>query len=226
VTALVPDMPRWVEVRGMLVSGRGQLLDIASTTPPAFVVVRPDNGIGAVIGGPSRAAIAELERLATEVLVEPEHADWVGSALRDWRREERRVYTQGEPRRHVTSGARQATHRELLTWPGIPAELREQLLLESDGGTPVYVAFAGDRAVSFCYPSAVTETWWKVAVVTLPEYRRQGFAMRAVATGIEEMRTNGRHPVWGAARGTEVSARLAQRLGFAAVDTMVVFSRP
>ena len=211
----------------MLLSGRGQLLDIASTAPPAFVVIRPDIGLGAVIGGPSRASIAELGRAATEILVEPEHADWAASALPGWSHQESRVYKQSDARRLATGGlVRQATHRELLTWPDIPPALREELLLESDASTPVFAAFAGDRPASFCYPASVTETFWQIAVATLDGYRRQGFAQQCVGHAIESMRTNGRQPVWGAARSTAESARLAERLGFVPVDTLAVFRRP
>jgi hypothetical protein len=196
-------------------------------TPPAFVVLRPDTGLAAVVGGPSRAAIGQLAGVAKEVLAEPEHADWVASALRGWPYQERRIYMQGEARRVPAGGqVRQVTHRELLTLPDIPPELREELLVESDAGTPVFVAFAGDRAVSFCYPATVTETWWQVSVHTLEEYRRQGFAMGAVAQAIQTMRGNGRQPVWGAASATEASAKLAERLGFIPVDTLAVFRRP
>ena len=226
MTALVPDIPRWVEVRGMLLSGRGQLLDVASSTPPSFVVVHPDKALGAVIGGPSRASIAELGRAATEILAEPEHVDWVASALPGWSSHESRVYKQGEARRLATGGqVRQATHRELLTLPDIPKEFREELLSESDTGTPVFVAFAGDRPASFCYPAAVTETWWQIAVATLEPYRRQGFAQQSIVWAMASMRNSGRQPVWGAARSSPASARLAERLGFVPVDTLVVFRR-
>ena len=134
---------------------------------------------------------------------------------------------QGEARRPATGGhVRQATHRELLTWQDIPPALREELLLESDASTPVFVAFAGDRPASFCYPASVTETWWQIAVATLEPYRRQGFALQSIAQAIESMRNSGRQPVWGAARSTAASARLAERLGFIPVDTLMVFRRP
>jgi hypothetical protein len=42
---------------------------------------------------------------------------------------------------------------------------------------------------------------------------------------IDLMRDEGREPVWGAMQSNVASLELARRLGFAAVDEIVVFSR-
>lgn len=225
--ALIADEPRWVEVRSILLSGRARV-EVTSTAPPAFVVVRPDIAQGGVIGRPPHRVIQALAADAEEMLVEPEHAQWVAEALPGWTFELATLHVLGGAPRlpQVAPGlVRTISRGELEGWPEIPDDLCEELR-EAEAETPIFAAFAGERPAAFCYAGAVTESLWDVSIDTLEPYRRQGYATRCAAFVIEQMRAAGKEPVWGSLISNVASARLAARLGFVPVDTIVVFARP
>jgi GNAT superfamily N-acetyltransferase len=227
VIALIADEPRWVEVRSILLSGRARV-EVAGTAPPAVVVVRPDIAQGGVIGRPPHRLIQALAADAEELLVEPEHAEWVAQALPGWMFELAILHVLGGAPRlpQVAPGlVRRVSRDELAGWREIPDDLREELC-EAEAETPVFVAFAGERPAAFCYAGAVTESLWDVSIDTLEPYRRQGYATLCAAFVIEQMRAVGKEPVWGSLISNVASARLAAKLGFVPVDTIFVFARP
>jgi hypothetical protein len=107
----------------------------------------------------------------------------------------------------------------------LPPDLADEVSAARAEG-PVAAAWCDERAVSFCYAGSVTETLWDVSIDTLPAYRRRGLAQSAVHLMAAFHRENARLPVWGAVIGNLASLQLASRLGFVAVDTLYVFSRP
>jgi GNAT superfamily N-acetyltransferase len=226
VIALLPDEPRWVEVRSMLLSGRGHVFHVASLSPPSFVVLEPGTRTGAVVGGPSPAAIQEMASQADEILAEPERVDWVAHALRGWAYETATLYRLGPSPQLPRGRAHAVTAEEIEAWAEIPAHLRDELLIEARRGTAIYASFAGDRPAAFCYAGSITETLWDVSIDTLEPYRRRGYATQCVSYVIDRMRESGRQPVWGAYASNVASASLAQKLGFVPVDTVAVFTRP
>ena len=75
-----------------------------------------------------------------------------------------------------------------LPGPGHPASARAH----TDGGglgrpTPRVVLLSGAR----------TERWWDISIETLKDYRRHGYAARAVRAMTRHMWQTGRSPVWG-----------------------------
>jgi GNAT superfamily N-acetyltransferase len=227
VIALIADEPRWVEVRSLLLSGRARV-EVTSTSPPAFVVVRPDIAQGGVIGRPPHRVIQTMAADADEMLVEPEHVAWVAQALPGWSYELATLHVLGGAPRlpHVPAGlVRTVSREELAGWRDIPDDLREELD-DAASETTIFAAFAGERPAAFCYAGAVTERLWDVSIDTLEPFRRQGYALRCAAFVIEHMRGAGKEPVWGSLVSNVASVRLAARLGFVPVDTIVVFARP
>ena len=225
--ALIADEPRWVEVRSLLLSGRARV-EVASTSPPAFVVVRPDIAQGGVIGRPPHRVIQTMAADADEILVEPEHVEWVAQALAGWAFEVAVLHVLGGAPRlpQVPPGLVRAISRdEVAGWPDIPDDLREQLH-EAEAETSIFAAFAGERPAAFCYAGAVTESLWDVSIDTLEPFRRQGYGMQCAAFVIEQMRAAGKEPVWGSLASNVPSARLAAKLGFVPVDTIFIFARP
>jgi len=210
----------------MLLSGRGHVFHVASTSPPSFVVLEPGTRTGAIVGGPSPAAIEEMASQADEILAEPERVEWVARALRNWTHETATIYQLGGSAELPHGRGRAVTVGELESWTHIPDDLRAELLLEAKRGTTIYATLAGDRAVSFCYAGSITETLWDISVDTLEPYRRQGYATQCVSYVIRQMRAAGKRPVWGAYASNVASAALAHKLGFVPVDTIAVFTRP
>ncbi|MEO8090118.1 MAG: GNAT family N-acetyltransferase [Gemmatimonadales bacterium] len=227
VAHLLPDEPRWVEVRGMLLTGMGRPVGTVATSPVTFVALHAGDDQAAVVGRPAHELIQNAAASATELLAVPENADWVAAALPDWLLEAATVLTAPslDLIRAVPPGTvRELTIPELVGLPIQYARLRDELLVEARSGTPVFAALAGDQPAAFCYAGSVTERWWDISIDTLEPFRRQGYAAQCVAHVVRHMAERGKMPVWGAMESNAASARLAVKLGFAPVDTIVVFS--
>lgn len=141
----VPDLPRWIDTRGMLLSGRAVVFQPAQPTA-GFVAAVPDAALAAVVGTPDRAVIEEVvESLAGDVnvLAQMEDADHVASALPGWRRQRALIHVQADhPARpaHADDGEAgrgvRIFSREMA--PGfdhVPDRLRRELLDALNGRT-------------------------------------------------------------------------------------------
>ena len=226
LAAELPDLPRWVEVRSMLLSGDGRVIGAVATSPLSFVVL-DSSGTAGVVGRPPATAIRAAAEQAREILAVPEDAGWVAVALPEWSLEEATLFVRAEQTPlpvFTENDARLMMAEELATAPGLPPRLREELLAQASDGDLV-AGFAEGRPVAFCYPSSVTEGWWDVSIDTLEGYRRQGHAARAAACAIRHMERTGREPVWGAVVSNAASAGLAVKLGFTPDDRLFVLGR-
>lgn len=239
----VPDLPRWIDTRGMLLSGRAAVDAPAASggTIPGVVVVVSDSALASVVGRPSQRTIVDV--IATlsgdvNVLAQMEDADYVGGALPGWRRQRAIVHILPEVlpwEAHVDPHARVFTLASAPRFDHVPELLRRELLDALRGRTvsrfvpgalppsgalvsritvPMAAVWADGRPVSFCYPVWQTETLWDVSIETLAPYRRLGLAARAARTLIRHLRGTGRAPVWGALETNTASRALAARLGF------------
>jgi GNAT superfamily N-acetyltransferase len=241
LAALLPDVPRFVETRGMLLEGSCEILGLEEdAASPSFVVRDGEEDLVCVVGYPAREAITEAVAHTgnAAVIAMPENVSRVAQAvpsrepqpailhlLRSPRRpdgdltERLPVATEGEPVR-LLSGS-----EELRLLPsGLRPELRTELERALRGGTPTVAAFVGGVPVSFCYVASETEGLWDVAIDTLEEHRRQGHAVRCAASLIRHMRdTAGKEPVWGAVESNAPSMGLAAKLGFVPMDRVFVF---
>ena len=211
----------------MLLSGTGRPVGGVATSPVAFVALHAAQEQAMTVGRPPKELIQKAAAGAQELLAVPENADWVTAALPGWQQETATIYTAAtlDRVRAVPPGdVRQLTIPELAGLPAQHASLRDDLLLEARAGTPVFAAFAGEQPAAFCYAGSVTERWWDISIDTLEPYRRQGYGAQCVAHVIQHMTEQGRMPVWGALESNTASARLAAKLGFNPVDTIIVFS--
>jgi GNAT superfamily N-acetyltransferase len=227
VARLLPDEPRWVEVRGMLLSGMGRPVGAVAASPVAFVALHADGDQAVVVGRPEHELIQRAAAVAQELLAVPENAEWTAGALPGWQQEVATISTAAtlDRIRAVQPGVvRQLTPQELSGIADWHAPLREELVVEARAGTPVFAAFSGERPAAFCYAGSVTERWWDISIDTLEPFRRQGYAAQCVAHVIQHMTELGKMPVWGALESNTASARLATKLGFNPVDTIIVFS--
>jgi len=234
VAGLLPDIPRWVEVRSMLLHGRAQLIGPVGSSPPAFVVLHTDGDQAVAVGRASRAAILEAATTADEILAATEDTSWVAGALPEWKVESallfRRPVDSVLPK--VLAGTvRFLTAREvadLTDAPAsfVPASLRDDLRLAHAEGTPIAAAFDEGSATAFCYAGSITETLWDISIDTLERYRRRGHAMNVVSFLVEYYASRGKQPVWGALFSNRASQSLAARLGFAVVGSLSVFNAP
>ena len=170
LAAELPDLPRWVEVRSMLLSGDGRVIGAVITSPLSFVVA-DSSGTAAVVGRPPALAIRAAAEHAREVLAVPEDAGWTAAALPEWTVEKATLFVRDEQTplpAFTANDARPITAEELAAASALPEGLREELLPEARDGHLV-AAFAGKRPVAFCHPSSVTEHWWDISCMSRRE---------------------------------------------------------
>jgi GNAT acetyltransferase-like protein len=222
----VADLPRNVEARGLLLSGRCEVLAegegalvCARETPLVCVVGRPGHGAFArVLAGPGEH----------EFLAPAGERAFVEAVLPEWEPEEAHVHVlpEGTPlptaAAGVPVGCLEPGDQDLL--PALPDELDHELRTALGHG-PVMVAFAGNQPAGFAYAPWVTETLFDVSVDTLSAYRRRGMGEAAARELIALLGAEGRRPVWGAVSSNLASLHLASKLGFQEVDRLVLFTR-
>jgi GNAT superfamily N-acetyltransferase len=247
---LVPDLPRWIDTRGMLLSGRAEVHALtAGDDPPGLIVVVRDSALVSIVGRPSESTIsAAILPLSGDVnvIAQMEDADYVARALTSWRRQRAIVHVLPRvPDWEPDPQARVFTIETAPRFDHVPDVLRRELLDALKGRTvsrfvpgtlpprrhlvsrvtvPMAAVWAGGRPVSFCYPVWQTETLWDVSIETLEPFRRMGLGARAARTLIRYMRASGRAPVWGALETNMPSRTLAARLGFLEAGGLAVFT--
>jgi GNAT superfamily N-acetyltransferase len=196
VLDLVPDEPRWVEARGMLLSGRGIVRWAAEH---GALLYAPEDAVVSVVGA---VPAAELRALlagvppGTVALIAPEDRDMLAQ-FAGWT-DQRAI--------HVV-GARRA-----WDWPPdvnlfgpddapplehLPDRLRRDLLRVLAFGS-VAAACCDELPVSFAYPGWETETLYDVSIDTLEAYRGRGLGGRSVTALMIAMAERMMMPVWGA----------------------------
>jgi RimJ/RimL family protein N-acetyltransferase len=234
LAALLPDVPRFVETRGMLLGGNCEVLGLEEgVASPSFVVRDGEEDLVCVVGYPAHEAVAEaLARSgnASAVIAMPENVSRVAQAVPGREPRPAILHLLGEAER--LPGATESELVRLLSGPeelrllppGLRAELRAELERALRRGAVTVAAFVGDVPVSFCYVASETEGLWDVSIDTLEEHRRQGHAAQCAASLIRHMRNAaGKEPVWGAVELNVASMDLAAKLGFVPVDRIFVF---
>ena len=247
----VPDVPRWVDTRGMLLSGRAHVRPAAADPArDSFLVVAPDVSLVGIVGEPGaeeiRAVVASLTG-DINLLAQSEDAAAVVRALPAWRRQTAilHVLPAEAPWEHAEDpGARIFTRETAPSLDHVPAPLRLELRDALHGRTtarfvpgelphaaatagatlPMAAVWSGRLPVAFCYPVWQTERYWDVSIDTIESYRNRGFGARAARALIRHLRRSGRAPVWGALETNMASRALAARLGFIETVGLSVFT--
>jgi GNAT superfamily N-acetyltransferase len=228
----IPDLPEWVELRGMLLTGRCELVGPIGPGPADFAVRGTDFDLFAVSGDPDLTGLAgELRRWSGRaVLCSPAGARRVAAVVPGWTISRALVHTRSGPHAstdRAPSGAR------IAMLPGdaarslehVPPVLREEIRTAL-GFTHVAAAFDDGRPVSFCYAGYETEKHWDVSIDTLESHRGRGLARECCDFLIDHMDRHGKEPVWGALERNVASRRLAASLGFAPTAEAALFEPP
>lgn len=250
LAAHLPDVPRWIEVRDLLLSGDCRLVGAVAVEPLSFVLAEEPGGLACIVGLPSADVVRAAAAHARDVLAFDDNRDYVHACLPDRECERALLFERPElgPKSPVvpppnardsatlhasaTGTARllDAAEVEALahaTRPAaVPPELVAELQQAARADSPVGAAFCDGAPVSFCYASSITEGLWDVSIDTLEPFRGRAFAEAVVPVLIEYWAARGRRPVWGALESNGASRRLAQKLGFREVDAIYVLSRP
>lgn len=193
----VPDLPRWIDTRGMLLSGRAV---VATGGEPelssdGFVVFVPDAALASIVGRPAantiRDSVASLSG-EVNVLSQMEDAEHAAAALPQWRRRAAILHVLPETQPWEVESDPQAcvfTRETAPRFDHLPEPLQRELTDALRGRTvsrfvagelppsavastvlaiPMAAAWTDGRPVSFCYPVWQTETRWDVAVDVCP----------------------------------------------------------
>ncbi len=222
--AALPDVPRWVETRSLLLSGSG-VLKIARRGDAA-VVMDPQFPSGSVIGRVDTALLRDLVADVPEdfeLIVQMDALAEATQALPGWTVAEVIIHSLAHPY-HRGGGAE----------PGvvISAPPEERLLEHLPDDVRIYAAIAeaaavrvlGEDVVAVCAASDVTETLWDVGIDTIEGHRRRGYATACFLSLAAWMAARGRQPVWSAYECYPPSLELAEKLGFQPVDRIAVLS--
>ena len=219
----VPDIPRWVEARGMLLCGRCEVFGAGAS---GFVVRSTTNKLVSVVGKPAGAAILEaVSRTGegVELLVTPEDRAELDHSLENW-------VTHPAILHDLATTPSAVVEEDDIRFLGhVPEGLPSSLHSEIESAIPwhpIVAALVDGKPVSFCYAAAETETLWDVSVDTLEPYRRRGYAARCVTWLIHYMAAQGKAPVWGALEDNPASLNLAKKLNFRPVGRLFIFTPP
>jgi len=230
----LPDIPRWLYVRSMLLSGRCEVLGLVEGGPePQFVaqeLEESEDRAVCVVGRPPADAIREAARRnrdGGEFLTSPEGASHILGALPDWTATRATLHLLGDASRlpRLAGGEVRPFRASDLAavTDDLPEGLRSELEVALTRDAPAVAALADGRPVSFCYAADETEGLWDISIDTLGRYRRRGYASRCVSYMVDEMRRRDKEPVWAAEETNPPSMRLAAKLGFVPVDELLVF---
>ena len=252
--ARVPDIPQWVDTRGMLLTGRAAVFfpPDAPFDAAGFVVELASRALLSAIDNPPPALIAARAGAMigdVNLLCEPASAPTVAQALPGWSAQPARLHAlpltvrsddetdpdvsifslAGAPLLdHVPQSLREELTEALEGHPAarfVPGALPPRQPADaSDTPIPMAGAWADGRPVAFCYPALQTESLWDVAVDTLAAYRGRGLAFRAARAMIRHMRARGKAPVWCALESNRASLSVARRLGFTEAGQPSVFT--
>jgi RimJ/RimL family protein N-acetyltransferase len=231
--ALLPDRPRWVQGRSLLLGGRGRVA-IHERARDACVVVADDSSLGVIVGCPSPEALATALAGWRGVRswlwpdVGPDTPAAATDALSAYRPRAALLHTLPEKplarlRPDTAADVRwlMSPHTAVLSL--VPEDLQRVLAIACER-TTVAAAFDGGVPVSFGYAAFETESWWELSVDTVPAARGRGHAEAVARFLIDHFRRLGRAPVWGATPDSVASLAAARRLGFVVVDRLTLFS--
>jgi GNAT superfamily N-acetyltransferase len=225
----LPDIPRWVEARSLLLSGDGEVFGLEDSASLSLAVRDPSTGSVIVVGRPDaaavRAAVRGIMHDGTLVAAEDETL-WLVDTLVGWTRTRAILHSLPDFCRlpPVDDGVRFLDPRA-IDQLDIPAQLARELRIGAVD-SEIAATFVDGRPVAFCYAGSTTESLWDVAIDTLPQHRRRGHAASCAARMIRHMHGRGKAPVWGAVEENPASWHLAVKLGFTPVDSLVLFEPP
>ena len=211
----------------MLTSGRGSIVEAPPSDPPTMVSA-PSVMLAVAFRCDSRDALFRaLQKIPREFsIVAPLEAESIVAAALPRREREQATLFHLPPADAARlaspgAGARLLDESEYGQLDNLPPILRGELR-EASHYSPIASAFADDRPVSFCYSGWETESHWDVSIDTLESYRRRGLGMAACVCLIRHFAARGKTAVWGALESNPASTALAERLGFAPVDRLLV----
>ena len=222
--SVVPDTPRWIEARAVLLSGQSAVFGAGGD-----LIIRndaPGGCLAVVVGRPPEELLLSVldDRPGRELLCMPEDGEHWRLALPAWSTEEALLYGLERPGDLAPLSPTVERLDSDHSLEHLPKDLRDEIE-QALPDHAVWSAFHEDSAAAFAYSHWRTEGLFDISIDTAPAYRRRGFAQLAVSELIRRELTAGLQPVWGAMASNSASQRLAEGLGFALSDKIVLLSQ-
>jgi len=229
LAARLPDIPRWVEARSLLLSGQCAVFGLREEPTQSFVVRDLSIESVTVVGSPSSAAILDAVKGAAPwcSLCSPmEEFARIAELLPDWYRSRAIFHLLKDSSRLPQPKEGQVVFMDpaIISTLSLEDDLRRELL-DAAEETDIATTIIDGQPAAFCYSGSVTETLWDISIDTRPEYRRRGAAGLAASFLIRCMQAQGKEPVWGSDVENPASWMLAKKLGFEVVDEIALFER-
>jgi RimJ/RimL family protein N-acetyltransferase len=228
LAAALPDVPRWVETRALLLSGAAVVR--RSARADGAVVLDPALPFGCLVGCADAALLRDVLGGAEEdfeLVVQYEAVDDARAALPGWTVAPATIHVPASPWQAdcgaapdvVVSAPPQQRWLELV--PEAEEVRRYAALAEA-----IALRLVDGQVAAVCAAGDVTESLWDVGIDTIDGHRRQGHATAAFRALAAHMAAAGRQPVWGAEDDNVASMALAARLGFMPVDRLAILKAP
>jgi hypothetical protein len=213
----VPDLPRWIETRSLLLHGDGTVVG----DPSGGLVIGDDGFTVGIVGLPDTGVIERARPLFApdaELLVIPESLKHVTALLTEGRPRRAILHRLADPIAEVPVADVEISEVDERFLASLPAELAQEV----EGAYLAAVRRVEGAVVSVCGAASITETLWDVGIDTLDGHRRRGHARACYLALGGRLASDGRQPVWGAYDDNEESLSMARSLGFEPVDVLWV----
>lgn len=226
----LPDIPRYMYVRWMLLSGKGRVFMSKESDGTDAVVQHPANGLTCVVGMPAPDTLyeaVEASDIPVLLLADPENALYIRQLFPYWSASTAHMHVLTPEATMVLSPTipvRFLDRQEIRQCDHLSEELQAELL-DAAIHSPIAAAFEENLPVSFCYVAAETETLWDVSIDTVEPYRQKGYARQVLVFMIGHMQKMEKRSVYGVEESNIGSIKLAQKLGFKPIDTLILFNR-
>lgn len=231
LAAALPDLPRWVGPRGLLLMEPCEVyLGPEGKRGAGYLVVDRDGSSAYAVHRPVASmleALARQRQLPRQILVPIENAGAWRTLLPGWHEQSAVLHVHPAPERlpRPDRPTRFLTLDDLDHLEHVEEDLLEELSRALARG-PVAAAFHDDLAVAFSYAAHQTESWFDLSIDTLPEFRRRGHGTAAASFLIHALLERAKRPVWGAFDADRASVAMAKKYGFRAVERMIAFLAP
>lgn len=225
---VIPDRPRWVFARGMLRTGRAEVM----TDAKGSIISSRGLPIVCIVGEPDDRQIDKACRnlyRAAQVITAGESSAHVAMALPpDFEHSRGHVYaswtrpaSMGDA---ALAGVRLVNPSSPPSSDHLPTEMRSRFVTGVALSPAVAVMEEKGLVQAYCFGIA-TETHVAVCLETNETHRGKGLGQRCLMACAVLMRARGYDPVWIVSESSPEMQHMATKLGLKVVDEVTLFHR-
>jgi hypothetical protein len=216
--AAIPDTPVTVETRALALDPATYVHAIGA----GWLLIAASGDLACVFGDADPVAVDTILDVAGfdgDLLLPAAVNDVAPTLSTNWLAERARIFTREVEAFELSSSAtrtvgritvRKLSARDVLSQ--LPSDLRREID-KARATRDVYAAWKDGLPASFAYVSHETERHGDLSIDTLEAFRRRGLAVAALRPVLADLRSRGKHPVWGAIESNTASLALARAIG-------------